>query len=142
MSVMRSILARSIVGLLASPMLLGLANPALASTGQSPVGQWVGTVAAGQRNIVVKLTLKSLVLGSRDGEMRWGAPRSCSLKTEYAGTRAGDYTLNIFSTDGGWCDLYRDGTLALHGDHGTLVFTLKDKQDQRVTTGQLDPATQ
>ncbi|MGH7122526.1 MAG: hypothetical protein ACREFP_26645 [Acetobacteraceae bacterium] len=143
MPVMRSILARSTVGLLASLAWLSFANPAAASGGASPVvGTWVGAVAQGQRNIVVKLTLKSAVLGSRDGEMRWGAPRSCSLKTEYAGMRAGDYLLNIFSTDGGWCDLYRDGTLALRPATGVLDFTLKDKQDQRATTGQLNSATQ
>ena len=140
MPAIRPIATRSMAGLLASLMLLGFANLAASAAEPSPIGAWVGTVADDQRNIVVKLTIKSIDLGSRDGEMRWNAPRDCSLKTEYAGKRAGDYSLNIFSADGGWCDLYRDGTLALQPDKNTIGFTLKDKQGERVTTGRLKRA--
>lgn len=118
----------------------GISRIAFAQDG--PVGSWMGAVNEGQRNIAVTLDVTALRLGAPSGQMRWGAPRTCSLQTEYAGQREGGYALNIPRTNGGWCDLYRDGQLLLQAFSDpapTLKFTLSDKQGGRLVNGTLAP---
>jgi hypothetical protein len=104
------------------------------------VGNWTGVVAQEQRNVVVTLTVNSLQLGRISGDMRWGTPRTCSLQTEYSGTRDARYAFNIASTNGGWCDLYRDGSLFIQIHEmqpRSLTFQLADKQGGGLVEGQL-----
>jgi hypothetical protein len=122
--------------------LIAVANvlSGLAAAANNPVGNWTGVVTQKQRNIVVQLKVNSLQIGSISGDMRWGTPRACSLQTEYSGMRDARYTFNIASTNGGWCDLYRDGSLFLEMDKmqpQSLTFRLADKQGGGMVEGQL-----
>jgi hypothetical protein len=106
----------------------------------NPVGSWTGVIVQKQRNIVVTLTVNNLRIGSISGDMRWGTPRACSLQTEYSGMRETQYAFNIAGSNGGWCDLYRDGSLSLEMDKmqpQSLTFRLADKQGGRLEEGKL-----
>jgi hypothetical protein len=105
----------------------------------SPIGSWIGVVSDGNRRIAVTLTVGALTVGAKNGEMRWGTPRTCSLSTEYAGMKDTQYTLNISGTNGGWCDLYRDGTLMIQPSADALTFKLADKDGAKPVDGQLLP---
>jgi hypothetical protein len=110
------------------------------SAENNPVGSWRGIVTQQQRNIVVRLTVTNLQIGDPSGDMRWGSPRACSMHTEYSGMRDAQYTFNIAGSNGGWCDLYRDGTLFLEIDRvkqRSLTFRLADKQGARSEQGEL-----
>ncbi len=121
-------------------MLAGLFAPQ-AYAGGTPIGNWEGTVADGHRNVVVNLSVKKLQLGDPSGTMRWGTPRTCSLETEYAGMRGSKYTFNISGSNGGWCDLYRDGTLSLQmASSDALTFDLLNKQGANAVDGSLTPS--
>ena len=112
----------------------------LAIAENSPIGNWSGVVNQSNRNIVVTLRIKSLQIGNIGGSMRWGTPRVCSLQTEYSGIRDTRYTFNIAGTNGGWCDLYRDGSLSLEMDNTqreSLTFKLANKQGRGLIEGQL-----
>jgi hypothetical protein len=104
------------------------------------VGNWTGVVTHQQRYIVVTLTVNTLQLGRISGDMRWGTPRACSLQTEYSGTYDGRYAFNIAGSNGGWCDMYRDGSLSveMHQQQPrSLSFTLADRQGGGVVEGHL-----
>jgi hypothetical protein len=104
------------------------------------IGNWTGVVTHEQRNIVVTLTVKNLQLGRISGDMRWGTPRTCSLQTEYSGTHDARYAFNIAGSNGGWCDLYRDGSLSveMHQQQPpSLTFALANKQGGGLVEGQL-----
>lgn len=123
-------------------LLLASGNPGDASAQDSPVGSWAGMVVDGQRNISVTLTVTGLHIGAQNGEMRWGAPRTCALRTEYAGRKKDQYVLNISGSNGGWCDLYRDGELLLRiaaSTPSTLQFQLSDKHGGALVRGALTP---
>lgn len=123
-------------------LFLASGNPGDASAQDSPVGSWAGVIVDSQRNIPVTLTVTALHIGAQNGEMRWGAPRTCSLRTEYAGRKEDQYVLNISGSNGGWCDLYRDGQLLLRITANTpsaLQFNLSDKQGGGLVSGALTP---
>jgi hypothetical protein len=120
-------------------------GPAGAADPLKPNSTWVGVVVVAQRNVVATLAVGSLQLGTKDGSMRWGTPKVCTLSTEYAGTTSGggDYVLNVSGTNGGWCDLYRDGALHLHFDASApeaINFQLTDAHGGQPVTGALAPA--
>jgi hypothetical protein len=113
----------------------------LAPPQRNPVGNWTGVIIQQQRNIAVRLTVTSLEIGNPSGDMRWGNPLACSLQMEYSGMRDTQYAFNIAGSNGGWCDLYRDGTLFLVTDgvkRGSVVFQLADQQGRRSEQGVLD----
>jgi hypothetical protein len=111
-----------------------------ASAEDSPLGNWSGVIVQRQQNIPVRLTVTNLQIGAPGGTMRWGTPRTCSVKTEYSGMRGNQYSFNIAASNGGWCDLYRGGTLLLHLESAgepSVVFTIADKRGGRIEGGNL-----
>jgi hypothetical protein len=136
MRVLRIRLVSFLAGLIAVANVLSR----LAAAENTLVGNWTGVVTQKQRNIAVTLRVNTLQIGSISGDMRWGTPRACSLQTEYSGMHDARYAFNIASTNGGWCDLYRDGSLFLKMDKlqpQSLTFMLADKQGGGLVEGQL-----
>jgi len=136
MLILTSRITPFVAGLIAAANVL----TSLAVAANSPVGNWTGVVIQKERNIAVTLSVHSLRIGSISGDMRWGTPRACALQTEYSGMRDTRYAFNIASTNGGWCDLYRDGSLFLEMDKvqpQSLTFRLADKQGGGLVKGEL-----
>ena len=128
-------LART-VPLLAAGLMLA-AGIGAASAADFPTGIWAGGVPDGKgHNIVVKLTVPNTTLGTRS-PMRWNAPKNCSLTVEYAGMNAGKREFRVASSDGGWCDLYRGGSLMVEPEGANLGFRLTDKNEGAAWKGVL-----
>jgi len=108
-----------------------------------PVGTWIGVVVIAQRNIPATLTVGPLQLSKTNGSMVWGAPKRCTLITDYAGTSGNDYVLNVAATNGGWCDLYHNGALHMNFEADAphvLLFQLTDASGHQPVAGKLAPA--
>jgi hypothetical protein len=111
-----------------------------ASAEDRPLGNWSGVIVQSQQNIPIRLTVTNLQIGAPGGTMRWGTPRTCSVQTEYSGMRDAQYSFNIAASNGGWCDLYRGGTLLLHLEGASepfVAFTIADRQGGRIEEGKL-----
>ena len=116
-----------------------MAGPWAAAETPQP-GLWEGSVVADDGKVsVTRLSLKTLALGDHSSVMRWFSPHNCSMTLEYAGKRDGAYEMRIFSSNGGWCDIYRDGALDLTAESAaSLKVSLTDKKGGRALKGELN----
>jgi hypothetical protein len=94
-------------------------------------GQWTGQVVVRGRPVRIELTIPDGHIGSAGTELYYGAPRSCKLSAEYAGSLQERDAFAFRSADGGYCDRLVSGLMnAVPGDDGSLNITVSSPQGE------------
>jgi hypothetical protein len=94
-------------------------------------GQWAGQLSVRGRPVRIELTIPQGRIGSAGTELYYGAPRSCKLSAEFAGSLQDRYAFAFRSADGGFCDRLVFGLMnAVPGDDGSLSITVSSQQSE------------
>lgn len=121
-------------------IMLGMTGVAMAENEPPMLGKWVGTYADKNDGLIaVTITLNELKIHGQNSDMLFSAPYRCSIGLEYIGVQDKDYILRVNTSNGGRCDVYRDGSIYLYQDSDRkLNFFLMNRSGKLSIEGKLN----
>lgn len=126
----------------AAILLLGTTHTVKAESDQSIRGQWEGTYLSSNSGLIaLTLALNDLKTNGRENDMLWSTPYNCKMNLEYVGFHNDKYILRIYQSNGGKCDIYRNGILDIHLNSAlNLEFYLTSENGRLPVRGELSRA--